>query len=68
MGEFDVAEALSRGGRLDEAGPGHGIGLSIATELVEAAGGSLSIARSAIGGLNVTLAWTLSGSAALLQQ
>jgi signal transduction histidine kinase len=38
------AEALSRGGRLDAQGPGAGLGLAIVTDIVEAWGGTLSLA------------------------
>jgi signal transduction histidine kinase len=57
LAESRVEEALSRGGRLDEAGPGHGFGLSIARELTEAAGGSLTIEPSELGGVCVVLLW-----------
>ena len=53
-----AAEAIMRGGRLDEAGPGHGLGLSIAHDLVVATGGSLTLVRSALGGLQVNLSWS----------
>jgi signal transduction histidine kinase len=49
--------ALQRGIRLDEAGPGQGLGLAIAREIVEATGGAVSLARSALGGLVVRLTW-----------
>jgi two-component system sensor histidine kinase PhoQ len=45
------AEAvLARGVRLDEATPGHGIGLPMVRDIVEAYGGTLGIERSAHGG------------------
>jgi signal transduction histidine kinase len=37
------AEALSRGGRLDQDGPGAGLGLSIVTDIAAAWGGMLSL-------------------------
>lgn len=52
-----VAEALVRGGRLDEAGSGHGLGLAIANDLVDATRGAITLLRSDLGGLKVTVAW-----------
>jgi signal transduction histidine kinase len=52
-----VSQALTRGGRLDETGQGHGFGLSIAAELVTATGGMLSFGEAPIGGLLVELRW-----------
>ena len=46
-----------RGGRLDEAGPGHGLGLAIARDLVAATGGEFELDRAALGGLRVALSW-----------
>lgn len=57
LADARIEEALARGGRLDEAGPGHGFGLSIARELAEAAGGTLSIEKAELGGVCVTLVW-----------
>ncbi|MGD9968602.1 MAG: ATP-binding protein [Hyphomonadaceae bacterium] len=51
--------ALHRGVRLDEAGAGQGLGLAIAVEIAEATGGTVSLNRSALGGLRVALAWPL---------
>ena len=53
-----IAAALVRGGRLDEAGPGHGLGLAIASDLVDATRGELTLGRSELGGLKVTVAWS----------
>ena len=47
--------ALQRGRRLDERGPGSGLGLSIVDELARAYGGSLRLEGSALGGLRVEL-------------
>ncbi len=57
IAEDHAAAALVRGGRLDEAGPGHGLGLSIVRDLVEATEGSIALGRSDMGGLRVTLVW-----------
>lgn len=45
-----IQHILQRGGRIDETAPGHGIGLSVASDIVEAYQGRLNIARSALGG------------------
>jgi signal transduction histidine kinase len=53
----DRLEALmARGARLDSTGPGHGLGLSIASEILAAAGGGLSLKNRAPGpGLDAIL-------------
>ncbi|HRO13664.1 MAG TPA: HAMP domain-containing sensor histidine kinase [Paracoccus sp. (in: a-proteobacteria)] len=52
MGDQDHARALSRGGRLDEAGPpGAGLGLAIVADLAALHGGRLNLGRSDRGGL-----------------
>jgi signal transduction histidine kinase len=43
------AEALSRGGRLDERGSGAGLGLAIVTDIVESWGGTLTLENAAPG-------------------
>jgi two-component system sensor histidine kinase PhoQ len=53
----EAAEALlERGTRLDEATPGHGIGLAIVRDIAQSYGGSLKIERSAMGGASITVA------------
>lgn len=52
-----AATALVRGGRLDEAGPGHGFGLAIVSDLVSATDGAMTLGTGALGGLEVRLAW-----------
>ncbi|MBX3484100.1 sensor histidine kinase [Phenylobacterium sp.] len=52
--------ALIRGGRLDEAGPGHGLGLAIVRDLVEATDGAVTLDRSPLGGLRVAVSWPAS--------
>lgn len=52
----DAAEALlERGTRLDEATPGHGIGLAIVRDIAKSYGGTLAIGRSALGGASITV-------------
>lgn len=50
-----VAQLLKRGARADEAMPGHGIGLSIVHNIVQAYHGKLEIGRSELGGVCVTI-------------
>lgn len=49
------AVALQRGGRLDEHKPGSGLGLTIATDLANLYGGTLTLGQSPLGGLKVEL-------------
>lgn len=52
-----MAAVFERGARLDESGGGHGLGLAIAKDLAEATGAEISLARSKLGGLQVTIFW-----------
>lgn len=51
----EAEHVLRRGVRLDEKTPGSGLGLDIVKELVDVYGGSLTLARSEMGGLKATL-------------
>lgn len=55
--EAERDSALSRGVRLDEGGPRHGLGLSIARDFVEASSGTLELGDADGGGLKVVLRW-----------
>ncbi|MEO1201778.1 MAG: ATP-binding protein, partial [Pseudomonadota bacterium] len=48
--EDAVDGLLTRGTRLDESTPGHGIGLAIVSDIARSYGGTLDIGRSAMGG------------------
>ncbi len=58
ISDEQATAVLRRGARLDEVSSGSGLGLAIARQLVEAAGGSISLARSSLGGLKVNFSWT----------
>jgi two-component system sensor histidine kinase PhoQ len=52
----EAADALlERGTRLDEATPGHGIGLAIVRDIAKSYGGTLTIGQSALGGARITV-------------
>ncbi|MCF3155483.1 sensor histidine kinase [Pseudomonas juntendi] len=48
-------QVLGRGSRLDEQVDGHGLGLGIVRDIVEAWGGQLALQQSPLGGLRVSL-------------
>lgn len=55
--------ALRRGQRLDEQRGQHGLGLSIASGIVEASGGFLELDEAAAGGLSIRLVWPVGSHA-----
>jgi two-component system sensor histidine kinase PhoQ len=55
IAEEDRAKVLTRGGRADEATPGHGLGLAMVRDTVELYGGSIRIDSSALGGARFEL-------------
>ena len=56
IAEANRAKVLQRGGRVDEATPGHGIGLSMVHETVALYGGTMRIDASEFGGARFDLA------------
>jgi signal transduction histidine kinase len=48
---------LNRGSRLDEQVDGHGLGLGIVRDIVEARGASLALSASPLGGLRAAIQW-----------
>ena len=55
IAEDDRARVLQRGGRADEATPGHGLGLAMVHDTVALYGGAMSIGASALGGARFEL-------------
>ncbi len=55
LSEAEIARAMERGARLDEAAPGQGLGLSILQETVELYAGELVFERGQLGGLKARL-------------
>ncbi|MGN8262150.1 sensor histidine kinase [Pseudomonas sp. SMSB3] len=53
--EAQRLQVLERGSRLDEQVDGHGLGLGIVRDIVEAWGGQLALQQSPLGGLRVSL-------------
>jgi signal transduction histidine kinase len=56
--EGDHATARTRGARLDDSKPGHGLGLDIVDDLVSLHGGRLSMDHPPLGGLRVTMVFS----------
>ncbi|MEM9430781.1 MAG: HAMP domain-containing sensor histidine kinase [Pseudomonadota bacterium] len=61
IGPEEVASLLKRGHRADQRQAGHGLGLSIVSELVELYAGTLSIEPSIKGGARMTVALPAAG-------
>lgn len=55
LSEDAIRMVLKRGMRLDESVPGSGLGLSIVRDIAELYGGTLTLGRSALGGLSAQL-------------
>ncbi len=55
LSDAEIARAMERGARLDEAAPGQGLGLSILQETVELYAGELLFERGQLGGLKARL-------------
>jgi len=53
--ESQRLQVLERGSRLDEQVDGHGLGLGIVRDIVEAWGGKLALLQSPLGGLRVSI-------------
>lgn len=63
MDEDRANLAMTRGVRLDESGAGHGMGLAIVRDLVEATDGHFRLEKSALGGLAAIVSWRRTESA-----
>jgi signal transduction histidine kinase len=50
-------EFFARGKRLSENAEGAGLGLAIVLDIIEAYGGEITLFRSGLGGLSVTMVW-----------
>ena len=55
INQEEISQVLQRGGRIDESIPGHGIGLPMVRDIVEAYGGNLEIGQSDLGGTIIQL-------------
>lgn len=55
IGAARSADILQRGARADESAPGHGIGLAVVADIVEAYRGRIGIGSSPLGGAAVTV-------------
>ena len=55
MDESEIENLLQRGIRADQTISGHGIGLSIVTNIVDAYDGTIKISRSLLGGLSIKI-------------
>lgn len=55
IADHELERVLQRGVRADQTVPGQGIGLAVVRDIIEAYGGEIRIARSALGGAAVTL-------------
>ncbi len=57
LSEEGLLSATTRGVRLDESGAGHGLGLAIVRDHVEATDGELLFSNGALGGLSALMRW-----------